>query len=189
MNRYSYVHNNPLTYNDPTGHKTSLGEDDNGNDIWVSNDGTRLSTDLLPGFDPMYSGGPGDFVPSQGTAGGGVQISIGLGIGIKLQVMGVVDSESQTATAITLSFIGTTPTFGIGPVAQRTDAKDVSDLSQWSGGAGASSWFTPGYDVMGNVNNGEHGYTGDELSADYNEFPVEVHASVGYTWLWWDTSK
>jgi len=145
FNRYSYVVNNPLKYNDPTG--------------WD-------------------------------TDGDGFNFNAAFGVGFSVELMGVRDGKGNTAQAFTFSFLGATPSVSAGQQYQHTTAKVVTDLSEWSGGGGASAsvWGRLGIggEYVGYKRSTEHGWEGWNISGTYTFQgpPAETHAVIfGYTWL------
>jgi len=122
------------------------------------------------------------------TEGHGFNITIAFGIGFSFEVLKVSDDTGNSAWAISLGFIGGTSNAGGGYQYQCTNANSVDKLSGWSGGGGASTSYVPipfpsGAEYIGYKRNQEDGWEGYNANVGPQVAPVEVHATVGYTWI------
>jgi RHS repeat-associated protein len=121
------------------------------------------------------------------TEGHGINFNIGFGIGISIEVLRVTDDKGNKAWTLTVSFLGTTPSASAGYQYQHTDAATVNDLVGWAGGGGGSigviPWYLPsGGEYVGYHKDEEGGWEGYNVNVGPQAAPVEVHATVGYTW-------
>jgi hypothetical protein len=118
----------------------------------------------------------------------GFNLSLGFGAGFSFEILRVTDDRGNSGWTITLSFIGTTPNASVGYQYQHTNATLVNNLAGWSGGGGGSigaiPWYLPsGGEYLGYKKDSPNGWQGFNSNAGPQAAPIEVHGTVGYTWV------
>ena len=122
------------------------------------------------------------------TEGTGGYFNLGFGIGISVDVLRVTDTQGNKGWTLTVSFLGTTPNAGAGYQYQKTNADSINNLKGLSGGAGGSTgkipWYIPsGGEYIGYHRSQEGGWEGYNVTGGYQGIPIEIHGTIGYTWL------